>query len=59
MFSRITTASSITIPTASVSASSVIMLSVKPMTAMRANVAMSELGIATAAMSVGREFLAK
>ena len=47
-------ASSITMPTISVSASMVIWLSVKPMAAIRAKVEMIEVGIATAAISVVR-----
>ena len=55
-FSRTTTASSMTIPTASVSASSVDDVERESMYAIAANVAISELGIATAAMRVGRNF---
>ena len=54
-FSSTTTASSITMPTASVSASRVIMLSVKPMYCMAPKVAISELGMAIAEISVGRK----
>src|SRR6185503_18658654 len=46
MFSSTTIASSMTMPTESVSASIVIMLSVKPMYQTRPNVAMIEVGIA-------------
>ncbi len=49
-------ASSITMPTARVSASIVIALSVKPMNQIRANVAMIDVGIAIAAMTVERRF---
>ena len=55
MFSSTTTASSITMPTASVRASSVMTLSVKSMYFMAAKVAISELGMATAEISVGRK----
>ena len=54
MFSSTTIASSITMPTASASASSVIMLSVKPCNHISAKVPMIEIGIASAAMSVLR-----
>ncbi len=54
MFSSTTTASSITIPTISVSASIVIWLSVKPIAAIKPNVAMIEVGMAMAAMKVER-----
>ncbi len=54
MFSSTTIASSITIPTISTSASIVTLLSVKPKTRIMPNVATSEAGIATAAMSVAR-----
>ena len=56
MFSRTTMASSITIPTARASARRVIMLSVKPITCMSANVPMIEMGMASAAMRVLRTF---
>ena len=49
-------ASSMTMPTASVSASSVSMFSVKPMAYMRAKVLMMEVGMAMAAISVVRQF---
>ena len=55
MFSSTITASSMTIPTTSVSASRVMMLRVKPMYCMAAKVAMSELGMAMAEMRVGRK----
>ena len=54
MFSSTTIASSMTMPTESVSASMVSMLSVKPMYQMRAKVAMIDVGMATAAMIVER-----
>ena len=54
MFSSTTIASSITMPTASASASSVIMFSVKPIAHISANVPMIEIGIASAAMNVLR-----
>ena len=54
MFSSTTIASSITMPTESVSASMVIRLSVKPMYQIKPNVAMIEVGIAIAAMIVER-----
>ena len=54
MFSRTTTASSITMPTISVSASIVIEFIVKPIAAINPNVAMIEVGIAIAAMKVER-----
>ena len=47
-------ASSITMPTISVSASMVIWFSVKPMAAISAKVEMMEVGMATAAISVVR-----
>ena len=59
MFSSTTIASSMTIPTASVSASIVIELSVKPWYQIRPNVAMIDVGIATAAMNVDRQFQRK
>ena len=49
-------ASSITMPTISVSASMVIWFSVKPMAAISAKVEMMEVGIAMAAISVVRIF---
>jgi hypothetical protein len=55
MFSSTTMASSMTMPTASVSASSVIMLSVKPMPHIRAKVLAIEVGMAMAAMTVERQ----
>ena len=54
MFSRTTIASSITIPTDSVSASIVIRLSVKPMYQSSPKVAMIEVGMAIAAIIVER-----
>src|ERR1043166_6270797 len=54
MFSSTTIASSMTMPTASVSASIVIELSVKPMYQMRPKVAMIDVGIAIAEMIVER-----
>ena len=54
MFSSTTIASSMTMPTESVSASIVSMLSVKPMYQISANVAMIEVGIEMAAMIVER-----
>jgi hypothetical protein len=54
MFSRTTIASSMTMPTASVSARSVRTFSVKPIAYMRAYVEMTDVGIAMAAMSVDR-----
>ena len=56
MFSSTTIASSMTMPTASVSASSVIVFSVKPWYQIRPKVAMIEVGIAIAAMIVERQF---
>ena len=56
MFSSTTIASSMTIPTASVSASIVIELSVKPWYQIRPNVAMIDVGMAIAAMIVERQF---
>ena len=57
MFSSTTIASSITMPTESVSASIVIMLSVKPMYQIRPNVATIDVGIAMAEMIVERRFI--
>ena len=57
MFSRTTIASSITMPTDSVSASIVMRLSVKPMYQTSPKVAMIEVGIAIAAMIVERRLL--
>jgi hypothetical protein len=54
MFSSTTMASSMTMPTASVKASIVSMLRVKPMYQMSPNVAMMEVGIEMAAMIVER-----
>ena len=59
MFSSTTIASSMTMPTESVSASIVIELSVKPMYQMRPNVAMIEVGMAMAAMIVERRLARK
>ena len=56
MFSSTTIASSMTMPTDSVSASIVSMLRVKPWNHIRPKVAMIEVGIATAAMIVDRKF---
>ena len=56
MFSSTTIASSMTMPTDSVSASIVIMLSVKPICQTRPNVAMIDVGMAIAAMIVERRF---
>ena len=56
MFSSTTIASSMTMPTDSVSASMVIMFSVKPMYQISPKVAMIEVGIAMAAMIVERRF---
>ena len=55
MFSSTMTASSMTMPTTRVRARSVMTFSVKPAHCIAANVAMSELGIARAEMSVGRK----
>ncbi len=54
MFSMTTMASSIRIPIDSDSASIVMLLKVKPMTSMNQNVATTELGMATALISVAR-----
>ncbi len=54
MFSSTTIASSMTMPTASVRASIVIELSVKPMKLIRPKAAMIDVGIATAEISVER-----
>ena len=54
MFSSTTIASSITTPTASASASSVMVLSVKPKIHMKPKVPISEIGIAAATINVGR-----
>jgi hypothetical protein len=54
MFSSTTMASSITIPTARVSASRVMLLSVKSMTLSRVKVAMIEVGMARDAMMTER-----
>ena len=59
MFSITTMASSMTMPTESVNASSVRLLSVKPMYLMMANAAMMEVGIERAAISVARMFARK
>ena len=56
MFSSTTIASSMTIPTASVRASIVIELSVKPWNQIRPKVAMIDVGMAIAAMNVERQF---
>ncbi len=58
-FSRMTIASSITIPTASVNASKVIMLSVRPKAPSTPKVAMIETGMAKAAMKVVRKLRRK
>src|SRR5882757_6720140 len=55
MFSSTTIASSITMPTASASASSVIMLSVKCASIIRPNVEMIDTGIEIAAITVERK----
>ena len=55
MFSRTTTASSMRMPITSDSAISDIMLKVKPATYMKKNVAMTEVGSASAVMSVERQ----
>ena len=55
MFSSTTMASSMTMPTESVSASIVSMLSVKPMYQTSAKVAMIEVGMAMAAITVERK----
>ena len=55
MFSKTTIASSITTPTAKVSASMVELLMVYPMTRMRAKVATMEVGMAMLAMTVLRQ----
>ena len=55
MFSRTTIASSITTPTASASASTVIVLIVKPKKLMNANVPRSDVGIARPMISVERQ----
>ncbi len=57
MFSSTTIASSMTMPTESVSASIVIRLRVKPMYQRRPNVATIEVGMAIAAMIVERRFV--
>ena len=54
MFSSTTMASSMTMPTASASASRVMVLSVKPCSHISAKVPMIEMGMASAAMSVLR-----
>ena len=59
MFSSTTIASSITMPTISVSASIVMLLSVKPRASMQANVATIDAGIAEVAISVVRQSLMK
>ena len=59
MFSSTTIASSMTMPTISVSASMVIWFSVKPRTAIAAKAPMIEVGIAMAAMSVDRRLRRK
>ena len=53
MFSSTTMASSMTMPTASVIASSVMLLSVKPMTLISVNDEMIDAGIASAEMITG------
>ena len=55
MFSCTTTASSMTMPMARISASIVMLLSVKPMKSMNRNVAMIDVGIASVAISVVRQ----
>ena len=56
MFSSTTMASSMTIPTTRASASRVIVFSVRPSAAISVKVAMIDVGIARAAMSVERQF---
>ena len=56
MFSSTTMASSITMPTISTSASIVTLLSVKPSAFIMPNEAMTEAGMATAAMTVACQF---
>ena len=55
MFSSTTIASSMTMPTISTSASIVTVLSVKSSAAIRPNVEITEVGMATAAMIVARQ----
>ncbi len=55
MFSNTTIASSITMPTISTSASIVMLFKVNPSACMTAKVAMTEVGIATAAITVARQ----
>ena len=55
MFSRTTTASSIRMPITSDSAISVIMLMVKPIAYMKKNVAITDVGSASAVISVERQ----
>ena len=59
MFSSTTMASSMTMPTASVIASSVMLLSVKPMTLISVNDEMIEAGIASAEMITARRLRMK
>ncbi len=59
MFSSTTIASSMTMPTASVSASSVMLLSVKSIARISVNVAMIEAGMARAEMMTARTFRMK
>ncbi len=56
MFSSTTIASSMTMPTASASASSVMVFSVNPISHISRNVPMIEVGMASAAMMVLRKF---
>ena len=55
MFSSTTIASSMTMPTISTSASMVTVFSVKPSAAIRPKVEMTEVGMATAAITVARQ----
>jgi uncharacterized membrane protein YqhA len=59
IFSSTIMASSITMPTIRVSASMVMLFSVKPMAAISAKVEMMDVGMATAAISVVRMFARK
>ena len=59
MFSSTTIASSITIPTINTSASIVTVLRVKSSAAIKPKVEMTDVGIATAAMTVARQFRMK
>ena len=59
MFSSTTMASSMTMPTMSTSASMVTLLSVKPSAFITPKVAITEVGMATAAMTVARQLRMK